>query len=304
MFKPVKRFLGLVKSIARLTAGEKRIVLSSLMMSTTLLAFSVSPVILDAIHVSTSYNVIGQLSPSSAGRGDSTVYKMVGQIKERSNGIITGANYSIRNGILVASASLPSCYINSISPSSVHNTGVINDFEITDPGVKEGMTVKLIKSGSKDIIGTAVTVSSATLIVCSFDLTGADAGDWFLMVTDPSAATSATSPTALRIETWAEAGVVINSPNPFNPEKGMTTLTYRLDRNTDTSLMIYNITAELVYKKDFVQGFDGAKLGDNATTWNGVSSFGEIAANGVYFVRIVDRQSGIILARGKIAVVK
>ena len=108
----------------------------------------------------------------------------------------------------------------------------------------------------------------------------------------------------MRIETWAEPGTVINYPNPFNPEKESTTLTYRLDRNADTSMMVYNITAELVYKKDFVSGADGGKLGDNAVAWNGVSSFGEVAANGVYFVRIVDRQSGIILSRGKIAVVK
>jgi len=124
------------------------------------------------------------------------------------------------------------------------------------------------------------------------------------MVTDPDTATSATSPSAFRIEAWAEPGAVINYPNPFNPERETTTLTYRLDMNTDASLMIYNITAELIYKKDLVSGADGGKLGDNAVSWTGVNNFGEIAGNGVYFVRIVDKQSGIILARGKIAVVK
>ena len=45
--------------------------------------------------------------------------------------------------------------------------------------------MKLTKSGSPDINGTSVSVVSSTQITCSFNLAGAAAGQWNVVVTNP-----------------------------------------------------------------------------------------------------------------------
>jgi len=61
-------------------------------------------------------------------------------------------------------------------------------------------SVKLTKTGESDINGTSVTVVNDTTITCNFDLTGAAAGAWNVVVTNPDAQ-SGTLPNGFTVET-------------------------------------------------------------------------------------------------------
>jgi len=97
--------------------------------------------------------------------------------------------------------------------------------------------------------------------------------------------------------------ILVNNPNPFNPARGSTNISYSLDNSSDVALLIYNISAELVYRSDFIAGTNGGNAGNNTVVWDGAVLNGGIAANGVYFCRILDKTSGRMVARGKIAVI-
>ncbi|MFH2033906.1 MAG: hypothetical protein ABIJ26_04285, partial [Candidatus Margulisiibacteriota bacterium] len=97
------------------------------------------------------------------------------------------------------------------------------------------------------------------------------------------------------------AGVAVNSPNPFDPSKERTKIIYNLEEETDIKFYLFTTTAELVWKREFVAGSEGAKSGENVVEWNGRTDFGEIASNGVYLLKVIDKRSGKVKARGKIA---
>ena len=58
--------------------------------------------------------------------------------------------------------------------------------------IPAGSTVRLTRAGYSDIIATGVTVVSPTQITCSFNLLGAAAGTWNILVTNPDGKTSGT----------------------------------------------------------------------------------------------------------------
>lgn len=73
---------------------------------------------------------------------------------------------------------------------------------LTGTGFQPGATVRLTRTGYSDTIASAVRVISPTQITCTFDLLGATAGTWNIMVTNPDGKTSGT-------RTFA-----VNSPTP------------------------------------------------------------------------------------------
>jgi uncharacterized repeat protein (TIGR01451 family) len=80
------------------------------------------------------------------------------------------------------SETVPPPTVASITPNSASNDGIVH---ITDLSGSDfvNATVKLTKAGEEDIPGTSVTVNSNT-ITCDFDLTGATAGTWNVVVTN------------------------------------------------------------------------------------------------------------------------
>ncbi len=72
-----------------------------------------------------------------------------------------------------------------------------------------------------------------------------------------------------------------NYPNPFNPE---TWIPYRLGRDAEVTLTIYDASGDVV--RQFDLGFQPAgtyETRSRAVYWNGTNDFGETVANGVYF---------------------
>ena len=72
-----------------------------------------------------------------------------------------------------------------------------------------------------------------------------------------------------------------NYPNPFNPE---TWIPYRLGKDAEVTLTIYDARGDVV--RQFDLGFQPAgtyETRSRAVYWNGTNDFGEPVANGVYF---------------------
>jgi len=75
--------------------------------------------------------------------------------------------------------------IDSCTPDNGINTGIISA-AITAMICKDGLTVKLSKSGQSDILAANVSFISATSITCQFNIAGARSGSgmlWLLIRT-------------------------------------------------------------------------------------------------------------------------
>jgi uncharacterized repeat protein (TIGR01451 family) len=81
----------------------------------------------------------------------------------------------------------PAPAVTSITPSSGENTGSVSITNLAGSDFQDGATVKLTKSGQSDINATGVTVVNTNTITCNFNLTGAAAGQWNVVVTNPDA---------------------------------------------------------------------------------------------------------------------
>jgi hypothetical protein len=77
--------------------------------------------------------------------------------------------------------------VTNITPSSGLNTGSVNITNLAGTGFLTGATVKLTRSGQADINATVVSVVTANQITCTFNLTGAAAGPWNVVVTNSDA---------------------------------------------------------------------------------------------------------------------
>jgi len=84
---------------------------------------------------------------------------------------------------LSATAISPSAGINSLNISTT----------VTGTGFKPGAVVKLTLAGQPDIVASGVTLTGDSIITCTFDLTGKEAEQWNVVVTNPDG-TSATLP--------------------------------------------------------------------------------------------------------------
>ncbi|MFA6170719.1 MAG: DUF2341 domain-containing protein [Candidatus Margulisiibacteriota bacterium] len=75
--------------------------------------------------------------------------------------------------------------VNSVDPAIGINYGTLTGVTILGNDFVSGATVKLTKSGQSDINATDVSFVSSAQLTCNFDLTGAAAGAWTVVVTNP-----------------------------------------------------------------------------------------------------------------------
>ncbi|MFA6430927.1 MAG: hypothetical protein WCV91_00875 [Candidatus Margulisiibacteriota bacterium] len=95
-------------------------------------------------------------------------------------------------------------------------------------------------------------------------------------------------------------GIAINYPNPFKPGIQSTTINYKLTKDADVKLMIYDLTGKMVYTQAFSAGNNGGKIGENEPTWDGKSFTGSVLSNGVYpyFITV----EGKVIGAGEISI--
>ena len=106
-------------------------------------------------------------------------------------------------------------------------------------------------------------------------------------------------PSLVTYEIPAETALLPNYPNPFNPE---TWIPYRLSEDADVSLIIYDMTGQVVRTIDV--GHQIASTYENrskAIYWDGRNRFGEGVASGVYFYSL---SAGDFSATRKMVILK
>ncbi|MCP4051373.1 MAG: hypothetical protein GY730_11795 [bacterium] len=99
---------------------------------------------------------------------------------------------------------------------------------------------------------------------------------------------------------------VLNGPNPFNPNQGVTNIQYQLSKDADVKVYIYSISGEKLWQASFDNGeFPGGTAGFNSIEWDGINSFGEVVATGPYIVYIIAKNgSDTKVGKTKILVLK
>jgi PKD repeat protein len=124
-------------------------------------------------------------------------------------------NDDMQSGTLPAGFTVmnPAPTVAGIDPATGINTGNVTITDLSGTGFLAGATVALNRTGFADIPGTSVVVLSGNQITCVFDLTGADAGAWNVVVTNTDTQ-SGTLP----------AGFTITNPPPtvngITPDSG------------------------------------------------------------------------------------
>ena len=102
---------------------------------------------------------------------------------------------------------------------------------------------------------------------------------------------------------------VTNYPNPFNPNREVTKIRYRLGADTDSvTIRIYDITGRLVKEiTNCPTDGEGASVWSkyNDVDWDGRNDRGDLVLNGIYPFEILATLNGQTLSvRGKVAVLK
>ena len=136
-------------------------------------------------------------------------------------------------------------------------------------------------------------------------------GDYVLRLTayDRAGATSAAS-AALNIASVAPTRQVVAQtalpptfalPNPFDrTSTNETSFVYNLEGNFNTTLYLFDLNGNLLWRKNYAVGENGGKAGANNPAWDGQNLYGERVPNGVYFYQIATDQK--VIGRGKIIV--
>ena len=121
-------------------------------------------------------------------------------------------------------------------------------------------------------------------------LTAADVGQWLVQAGELDLTDATSREGVLFLEqllaalTPKETALLPNYPNPFNPE---TWIPYRLARDADVTLTIYDTNGVMVRRLDIAHQLAGhyADRG-RAAYWDGRNARGESVASGVYFYQL------------------
>jgi len=97
-------------------------------------------------------------------------------------------------------------------------------------------------------------------------------------------------------------GPTIAYPTPYKPQtQGDITISYTLSTNANVSIYTYDISGQVVMRRNYYAGSEGGRAGYNGITWNGISDIGGgYVGNGIYVYKIVS--GGKVITTGKIVV--
>jgi hypothetical protein len=254
---------------------------------------------------SSVYRITLETMAGGAGRGSSANHTLMGVLANRELLELYSQSYRTRQGFIPGVfETIFAPIITSIDPDEGYNIAPITIDSISGANFASGIDVRLTATGETDIVAYDVNVASSREITCKFNLAGAAAGLWDLVLTNLDNQRGIL-PSGFKINSYPlSLGLVINSPNPFDPAKENTIIMYRLEEDTNVNIYLFTITADLVWKRSFNAGENGGRAGDNDIIWNGINDFGEMSPNTIYLIHVVNRRTGRTLARGKIAVLR
>ena len=119
-----------------------------------------------------------------------------------------------------------------------------------------------------------------------------------ISVSDAAGNTATSSLDNLCVKTELSLETVLNSPNPFNPNRESTKIDYRLSKEAEVKAYIYAQNGELQESFVFHAGDNGGKIGYNEFNWTGKNRFNETVSNGIYILYLV-AESGGKVQKGK-----
>jgi len=96
-------------------------------------------------------------------------------------------------------------------------------------------------------------------------------------------------------------GTPLPYPNPYNGT-GNVNLSYELNRNSNISITIHDITGNQLAKLSYLSGQTGGTAGYNQVIWDGKTAGGQDLGNGIYIFLIV--ADGTVVGKGKLTVAR
>jgi hypothetical protein len=96
-------------------------------------------------------------------------------------------------------------------------------------------------------------------------------------------------------------------PTVFDPRDEETEIAYKLSKDGDIELRIYNVAGNLVWRRRYDSGDNGGMKGLNRVPWNGQNDYLAVLSNGVYMFYIIDfgeQNKTSVLADGKVVIYK
>ena len=276
-----------------------------------LMAFCLGSFAATSANYAISVEVIDLGGASAA----SANYKLTSKLRESVPQVSTSNSYTLEGRFLgmvfgtgaFSTAETP--VITSITPNQGFNNQeyrvVIHGHNISS----DATAVKLTAPSKPAIDATSVTVESSTSLECSFDLNNADVGQRNVSVTNAGYGKTGVMAGGFTIVAPGKVQVIgkpANSPNPFNPSQGPTTINYKLNTSASITLYLFNQKGEIVWKKVIPAGENGGVAGDNYVNWDATSAFHEEVPTGVYILSIVSNVDGTSkeLSRVKVAVIR
>jgi hypothetical protein len=118
--------------------------------------------------------------------------------------------------------------VTSITPATGVNTTSVSITNLAGSWFQDGAAVVLMRAGHTNITATGVSTISASQITCTLPITGAEAGTWNVVVTNPDGQ-----------EAMLANGFTITAPNVI-PPPAVTAITPKTGINT-TSVSITNL---------------------------------------------------------------
>jgi len=152
-----------------------------------------------------------------------TYYSSTGNPGSWSEVYYGGQYYDVAIRLRTSTTVAPAPTVTSITPNTGQNTGTVHITNLAGTNFQAGATVKLTRSGQSDIPATNVTVVSSSQITCDFDLVGAAAGLWNVVVTNPDTQ-SGSLPNGFTVTTSPSAPTVTS----ITPSSGVCTGTVHI----------------------------------------------------------------------------
>ena len=184
------------------------------------------------------------------------------------------------------------------------------DAEMTATIVNQGGGVSV--EASSVVVGSTTTNFSDLTAPSTYDATTGEltfkhdlaAGTHTIqIVAFNTSSDSATYSRSLKVGTGdASATGALIYPNPYNPSDGNARIGYQLSEDAAVTIYIFNEINQLAWRRNYASGTNGGRVGYNEIEWNGQTDFGQMAANGAYFLRIT--ADGKVVGRIKIAVLR
>ena len=225
----------------------------------------------------------------------------VGATDLAGNNLSSTYEFSFTTGAPPADTSAPRIYDFKINGRSVFNGDIISPrprvtATITDEdGANTIGSIELWANDQLEYSGTPGPAFNTVTGSFEYGLTPSQAlakGSYHVKILAWDLAKNITEESRTGLRVYRDVGIdgpVLNYPNPFSPLKKRqgTTIACNCKSDFDVTLYIYDVTGHVIWRKSFPAWAEGGHAGYNEVYWDGKTSFGEYAPNGMYVLKLV-----------------